>query len=200
MTTTPISGNGPAWLALPPHESVTGAELITGRFMLLIPNAAPSVLPYHCFLMILEPISANRTQERCYILTHPESVSGDGADRAMADLLDFWDHVNQEDITIVEDVQLGVSTPEYHGGRMCYRFEEPVHRFQNIVIDRMVGSDRGAGRRRGRPGPDVPLVEASVALQEARSLSRGRSRRERSCRRGRQLSGKSSPCVGIVSS
>ncbi len=25
---------------------------------------------------------------------------------------------------------------------MCYRFEEPVHRFQNMVIDRMVGIDR----------------------------------------------------------
>jgi choline monooxygenase len=25
---------------------------------------------------------------------------------------------------------------------MCYRFEEPLHRFQNIVIDKMVGVDR----------------------------------------------------------
>jgi choline monooxygenase len=25
---------------------------------------------------------------------------------------------------------------------MCYRFEEPVHRFQNLVIDRMLQLDR----------------------------------------------------------
>jgi choline monooxygenase len=25
---------------------------------------------------------------------------------------------------------------------MCFRFEEPLHRFQNTVIDRMVGTDR----------------------------------------------------------
>jgi hypothetical protein len=25
---------------------------------------------------------------------------------------------------------------------MCYRFEEPLHRFQNMVADRMVGIDR----------------------------------------------------------
>jgi hypothetical protein len=25
---------------------------------------------------------------------------------------------------------------------MCYRFEEPVHRFQNMLADRMVGIDR----------------------------------------------------------
>jgi hypothetical protein len=24
---------------------------------------------------------------------------------------------------------------------MCYRFEEPLHRFQNMVIDRMLGLD-----------------------------------------------------------
>ena len=25
---------------------------------------------------------------------------------------------------------------------MCYRFEEPLHRYQNMIIDRMVGIDR----------------------------------------------------------
>jgi len=25
---------------------------------------------------------------------------------------------------------------------MCYRFEEPLHRFQNMVIDKMVGVER----------------------------------------------------------
>ena len=25
---------------------------------------------------------------------------------------------------------------------MCYRFEEPIHRFQNMAIDRMVGVAR----------------------------------------------------------
>ncbi|MCO7191447.1 hypothetical protein [Pseudonocardia sp. McavD-2-B] len=32
--------------------------------------------------------------------------------------------------------------PAFRGGRMCFRFEEPVHRFQNMVVDRMVGLDR----------------------------------------------------------
>jgi len=142
MTTTPISGDNPAWLALPPNESVTGPDLNAGRFMLLFPNAALSILPNHCFLMIMEPMSHGRTYERCYILTHPSTVEPTGAPEALQDLLVFWDEVNLEDVAIVEDVQAGLSTPEYQGGRMCYRFEEPVHRFQNMVIDRMVGLDR----------------------------------------------------------
>jgi choline monooxygenase len=142
MTTTPISGDDPAWLALPPHPGVSGADLNSGRFMLLFPNAALSVLPNHCFLMLLEPVSAGRTLERTFILTHASTMDSPGADDALANLLRFWDEVNLEDVDIVENVQKGISTPEYQSGRMCYRFEEPVHRFQNMVIDRMVGIDR----------------------------------------------------------
>jgi choline monooxygenase len=51
----------------------------------------------------------------------------------------FWDEVNLEDVEIVERVQDGLSNPVYEGGRMCYRFEESVHRFQNMEIDRILG-------------------------------------------------------------
>jgi choline monooxygenase len=54
-------------------------------------------------------------------------------------LMAFWDEVNQEDIDIVERVQDGLRNPAYEGGRMCYRFEESCHRFQNMLIDRMLG-------------------------------------------------------------
>jgi choline monooxygenase len=142
MTTTPISGDNPAWLALPPHAGVIGSNLNAGRFMLLFPNAAIALLPNHLFLMILEPVSVDRTLERTLTLTHPETMQSSSAQEGLDYLMTFWDGVNVEDIEIVEAVQRGVSTPEYVGGRMCYRFEEPVHRFHNMVIDRMVGIDR----------------------------------------------------------
>ena len=57
-------------------------------------------------------------------------------------MIAFWDEVNREDIAIVERVQQGLADPAYTGGRMCYRFEESVHRFQNMVVDRMLGIRR----------------------------------------------------------
>jgi choline monooxygenase len=57
--------------------------------------------------------------------------------------------VNREDIEIVERVQQGIATTPFPGGRLCYRFEEPLHRFQNMIIDRMVGI------RRVPPGDDA---------------------------------------------
>ena len=55
--------------------------------------------------------------------------------------------VNREDIEIVERVQQGSPPHPFPGGRLCYRFEEPLHRFQNMVIDRMVGLKADRARR-----------------------------------------------------
>ncbi len=144
MTTTPISQDSSTsgWLELPPSPSVVPPDSISGRFILIFPNVALSVLPNHAFVMMLEPAAVDRTLERTTLLTSEESIIGPESRQGLTRLGDFWDHVNREDIEIVERVQRGISTPEYPGGRMCYRFEEPLHRFQNMVIDRMVGIDR----------------------------------------------------------
>ena len=143
MMTNPVSqADNSGWLQLPPAPGLTDDELVSGRFIHLFPNVSISVLPNHMFVMILTPRASGHTSEQTYILTHPSTMETDGAVDALAKLADFWDHVNTEDIEIVERVQTGISTTAYAGGRMCYRFEEPLHRFQNMVIDRMVGIDR----------------------------------------------------------
>ena len=90
----------------------------------------------------------------------------------METLIRFWDEVNREDIGIVERVQEGVADTAYTGGRMCYRFEESVHRFQNMV-DRPDGREcaafplvtpNPACSRCFRPG-SVPLA-ARVAIAD----------------------------------
>ena len=50
----------------------------------------------------------------------------------------FWDNVNTEDISICEKAQLGTGSLPYTGGRFSFRFEEPLHRFQNMVIDKVL--------------------------------------------------------------
>ena len=37
-----------------------------------------------------------------------------------------------------KNVHQGTSTPLYTGGRFSFRFEETLHRFQNMVIDKML--------------------------------------------------------------
>jgi choline monooxygenase len=144
--TSPIAANtddggwhglpAPAWL---PEDDATSA-----RFAWLFPTVAVNALPNHTFLLLATPDGAGHTHEVAYLLAHPDSIdaAGDALEPETDALVRFWDEVNREDIAIVERVQQGLGDPAYTGGRMCYRFEESVHRFQNMVIDRMLGIDR----------------------------------------------------------
>ena len=144
MCTTPVSRNTEdgGWDGLPPVEALGNEDAESGRFVWLFPNTAVVVLPNHAFVIITHPRRPNLTVEETILLAHPESVDTPGSEKALDQLAHFWDLVNLQDIEIVGRVREGLSNPAYRGGRMCYRFEEPLHRFQNMVIDKMVGMDR----------------------------------------------------------
>ena len=140
----PISRNTEdgGWEGLPPMDALDEDDAQSGRFIWLFPNTAVNILPNHSFVMITRPQGPDRTVESTFILSHPGSVDTPGSGEALDQLSKFWNLVNVQDIEIVEMVQQGISSPAYRGGRMCYRFEEPLHRYQNMIIDRMVGIDR----------------------------------------------------------
>jgi choline monooxygenase len=142
MTTSPVSPDTEAggWLSLPPIRRLNASDAVSGRFVYLFPNLALSVLPNHIFAMLLTPAGPGRTHEQTYLLSHPESLAPADSARGVDKLMKFWDLVNQQDIAIVERVQRGLETAlAYPGGRMCYKFEEPLHRFYNMLIDHLIG-------------------------------------------------------------
>jgi choline monooxygenase len=152
MCTSPIAPDtdGGGWQSgVPAIGGLSESDAASARFVWLFPNVALNVLPNHLFVILAQPRGPAATHERTYLLTHPESAATeDGIDGLAA----FWDTVNREDIEIVERVQQGLATTPFPGGRLCYRFEEPLHRFQNMVADRMVG------RRRIPPGDDAEAI------------------------------------------
>jgi choline monooxygenase len=142
---------------LAPIGGLNDVDATSARFIWLFPGVAVNILPNHLFIIHARPVAPGLTHETTYLLTHPESAGADGAEQAVDDIARFWDAVNREDIDIVERVQAGLTTTPFPGGRLCYRFEEPVHRFQNMVIDRMVG------KRRVPPGDDAEMVPMFTA-------------------------------------
>lgn len=147
MCTTPVSRNTEAggWDGLPPLSTLGAQDADSGRFVWLFPSTALVVLPNHAFVLFNRPVGPNRTVETAVLLTHPEATDDPSAEDGIEQLEKFWDLVNRQDLEIVERVQEGLENPAYRGGRMCFRFEEPLHRFQNMVVDRMVGLERVPG-------------------------------------------------------
>ena len=104
----------------------------------IFPNTFFSLYPDAFFRIILNPQSSEVTLEHATLLTHDAALAAPNAERLLHETLEFWDLINTQDIHICENVQEGTSAEPYTGGRFSFRFEEPVHRFQNMVIDKML--------------------------------------------------------------
>jgi phenylpropionate dioxygenase-like ring-hydroxylating dioxygenase large terminal subunit len=170
QTTTPVSGDErDDWLVLPPAPGLDESDGVSGRFVAIFPNALVSVLPNHAWVMRLHPVAPDVTIETCTLLL-PAST-GSATDAQIAPTLDFWIDVNAEDIDIVERGQRGLTLGGVPAGPLVPRFEEPLHRFHNMLADCMTGEGLGgvavppgdrpgsADRNDGRQNPTPPTID-----------------------------------------
>jgi choline monooxygenase len=93
------------------------------------------VLPNHVFVMQLDPVRPGLTRETCTWLLPKSGV--DATDEAFEPTRTFWLDINGEDIDIVQRGQRGLTHGAVPAGPLAPRFEEPLHRFQNILADLM---------------------------------------------------------------
>ena len=143
MLTTPVSRDvDSVWLNLPAAQGLDKEHLEAAYHICIFPNVTITILPNHAFCMITDPIRANQTRERTFLLTPPGTLDNESYTSMLLELVKFWDMINTQDLSIVERVQLGLSNTAFTGGRMCHKFEEPLHRYQNWVADRMCGIHR----------------------------------------------------------
>ena len=143
MLTTPVSRDvDSVWLNLPAAHGLNKEHLEAAYHICIFPNVTITILPNHAFCMITDPICANQTRERTFLLSPPGTLDNESHTSMFLELVKFWDMINTQDLGIVERVQLGLSNTAFTGGRMCPKFEEPLHRYQNWVADRMCGIHR----------------------------------------------------------
>ena len=143
MLTTPVSRDvDSVWLNLPAVQGLDKKHLKVAYHICIFPNVTITILPNHAFCMITDPISANQTKERTFLLTPPGTLANKSHVKMFLELVTFWDIINTQDLGIVERVQEGLSNTAFTGGPMSLKFEEPLHRYQNWVADRMCGIHR----------------------------------------------------------
>ena len=143
MLTTPVSRDvDSVWLNLPTVQGLDKQHLKVAYHICIFPNVTITILPNHAFCMITDPIRANQTIERTFLLTPPGTLANKSHIKMFLELVKFWDIINTQDLGIVERVQEGLSNTAFTGGPMSLKFEEPLHRYQNWVADRMCGIHR----------------------------------------------------------
>lgn len=127
---------------LPAMPGLSETEKNSGYFPFIFPNTAMFLLPHHIFVLVMKPVAIDCTEEFGDILVHKSLLKDPVGEQKLEEIFKFYDMVNLQDIMAVERVQQGLRAKSYPGGRMSYRFEEPVHRFQNMWIDFLTGERR----------------------------------------------------------
>jgi|TARA_B100000959_G_scaffold257846_1_gene292288 phenylpropionate dioxygenase-like ring-hydroxylating dioxygenase large terminal subunit len=138
QTTTPISaGDNDEWTTLQNGSGLSSSDAESGRHIALFPNVMLTLLPNHACTFLLEPVEPGKSREHISWST-PYQPSPDDLDK----LVDFWVLVNDQDIDICQKAQRGIERGRFNGGRLSPRFEEPLHRFYNMLADRFEGIER----------------------------------------------------------
>ena len=138
--TTPVSREiNSVWLNLPAVNELDKIQKKTAYHIWIFPNVAFTLLPNHAFCMITDPIGYNKTIERTFLLTPSGSLNNENNVKMFSELITFWDLINTQDLKIIERVQDGLKNPAFSSGKLSFEFEEPLHRFQNWIADKMCG-------------------------------------------------------------
>ena len=127
---------------IPPYPTLREHNREAAYHVALFPNTFFSLYPDALFRVVLAPVDAGRTIETATFLSHDGAFAADGGEKVLQEMFEFWDLINTQDIEIVENVQQGTAAPAYRGGRFSFRFEEPVHRFQNMVVDKILAHEK----------------------------------------------------------
>ncbi len=147
--TSPLTSDPSSPLeSVPVMPGLDATEARSAYWIHIFPNISLFILPNHVFTLMVRPDGVGKSFEHVDLLVH-ESVAHaeseaecEAYSKNFEQIFQYWDLVNRQDFEAVQRVQQGLAAIPYPGGRMCHRYEEPIHRFQNILIDRMVGKHR----------------------------------------------------------
>ncbi len=164
MATIPLSSDPTtvSFEGLVPFEGLSPTEAQSAYFVMWFPNIAYWIFPDHVVTLLFWPLDEGRTLEHMDMLVADGSDAAGNSEEAFDRIMKFWWYVNGQDVTLVERVQAGLQSRAYPGGRMCYRFEEPVHRLQNMVADLMTGEIRVPAGDEREEAPQLPAAKATA--------------------------------------
>jgi choline monooxygenase len=152
---TPIDAN-----VLPAMPGLSNPNLQTAHYQVVFPNVFWFLYPHSMFTVTVLPDENDpmKAIEYANLSVHKSALEAPDAERKLKEMLEFYKMVNDEDIGIIERVQKGMKVHEYAGGRFSFRFEETIHRFQNMLADYMIGARRvPLGDKKLTPGASRKL-------------------------------------------
>lgn len=122
-------------------------EANSALFFHIFPNVSITIYPHSVYTLLTRPSKTNgRTQETLSLLMAPgakkKEVCSDEHHEKCDALMDFVVNINDEDVVAIENLQAGLGNMSGLGmhGEFLPKYDWPVHRFQNMVVNGLRGN------------------------------------------------------------
>lgn len=103
----------------------------SAHYYCIFPNMMLNILPGRLQTNIIIPMGPSKT--KVVFDYYYANMGSQQTDQLIHQDQNFSDEVQQEDITICEQVQVGLESGSYHAGPLCMKRESGVLHFQNLV-------------------------------------------------------------------
>ena len=109
------------------------------EYVALFPNVMIGLHIDHFYVFWLEPIEMNRTREHMQMYyVGKESANGEELKDLRKENSRFWKDVMMEDVSAIEGMQEGRSSPVYNGGNFSPVMDQPTHQFHKWVANSLI--------------------------------------------------------------
>jgi len=120
------------------------------RYTSIMPTVFPChmyvLAPDHVWYLSLRPKGVGEVHVRFGVALAPERLDAfPNREAALKDLISFFDHVNEEDRTVVEGIFKGAHGKLAQGGPLSY-LEREIHDFQKYLVSRLCPPSESAAK------------------------------------------------------
>ncbi len=109
----------------------------SAEYVALFPNVLLGVHRDHFFSILLTPLAPNQTHERIELYYSDETVCEDDWKQVKLQHADLWREVFIEDVSVVEGMQRGRTSPNFDGGRMSPVMDTGTYTFHQWAAERL---------------------------------------------------------------
>ena len=122
---------------LPQFSEWDGERLKTAEYLSLYPNVLLGIQADHFFVILLMSEAVDQTQERLQFLYADTAATAEAYRARRESLHAAWSIVFAEDISVVEGMQRGRTSPAFDGGLFTPLMDVPTHHFHQWFLSRL---------------------------------------------------------------
>jgi len=123
---------------LPTYPNLPEADAKRGLWFLCFPHFAAEVYPDQFTLLVSYPVAPDQTREELHVFLIGEAATSPDFASARQEVIQMWDDLNREDLSMLERLQQGRLSPAYDGGRLSPHWEGPTQAFGRRIIEKII--------------------------------------------------------------